>query len=310
MILDVGVRDEWLAALPEEQRHFLSERLTRSRRTAFANAMAADKGFYVPEHAEPEEIERLLSDWIYAGYTDAGCVSTELRCECGRALRYQHRVEHQTTKETKRFGIEHLKEHLGIGAVVVSAIKKGFDAIDYELDEMLLKIHNGWEPNPDWAKLPNLPDDIAAHLQQGLPLLERQIQRLNALLAPKPRNAYPHPSATKSAARISEQEPIDLFTWNEPVAVFDPMEDAGPELPHSLQSPVDAYIQADVRSARVICELLIKDHGASSARFLTNKPHIYYAVCRYIESRFPELSVQPDRSEDRMYAKWGNLQRI
>ncbi len=307
MILDVGARDEWLAALSEEQRHFLSERMTRSRRTAFANAMAADKGYYVPEHAEPEEIERLLSDWIYAGYTDAGRVSSELRCECGRALRYQHRVEHKTTKETKRFGIDHLKEHLGIDAAIVSAVKKGFDAIDYELDEILLKIRDGWEPNPDWAKLPNLPDDIAAHLRHGLPLLERQIHRLNAMLAPKPRNVYPSPSpsstASKAAGTPTVQEPIDLFTWNEPVPVSIPMEGAGTELPYALQAPVDAYIQADVRSARVICELLIKEHGAPSGRFLTNKPHIYYAVCRYIESRYPELSVQSDRSEDRMYAK-------
>jgi len=310
MILDVDVRDELMAALSEQQRHYLSERLTRSRRTAFANAMAADKGFYVPEHAEPEEIERLLSDWIYAGYTDAGRVSSELRCECGRALRYQHRVEHKTTKEIKRFGIEHLKEHLGIDASVVSAVKKGFDAIDYELDELLLKIRNGWEPNPDWAKLPNLPADIADHLQHRLPLLERQIQRLNVLLAPKPRNVYASPPAAKAPAQAAEQEPVDLFTWNEPVASSVKAEGDGIELPPSLQSPVDAYIQADVRSARVICELLIKDHGAPDARFLTNKPHIYYAVCRYIESRYPELSVQTDRSEDRMYAKWGNLQRI
>ncbi|MBO9598321.1 MAG: DUF3895 domain-containing protein, partial [Cohnella sp.] len=141
-------------------------------------------------------------------------------------------------------------------------------------------------------------------------LLERQIQRLNVLLAPKPRNAYPRPPAAKAAAAPAEEGPIDLFTWNDPVPVFDPIEDSGGGLPHSLQLPVDAYIQADVRSARVICELLIKDHGAPSARFLTNKPRIYYAVCRYIESRYPEMSVQADRSEDRMYAKWGNLQRI
>ena len=300
MILEVSQRDELMAELTEEQRKFLSERLTRSRRTAFANAMAADKGYYVPDHAEPEEIERLLSDWIYAGYTDAGRVSPELRCECGRALRYQHRVEHKTTKETKRFGIEHLKEHLGIDASVVAAVKKGFDAIDYELDELLLKIREGWRPNPEWAKQPNLPGDIVAHLRHSLPLLERQIQRMNAMLTHSVRPTYLSQPIAKPPA-VAAPEPIDLFTWNEPVHASVTAGFVANELPTTLQSAVDAYILANVQSARVICELLIKDHGAPSSRFLTNKPHIYATVCRYIESAYPELTIESERSEDRLY---------
>src|SRR5690606_38329897 len=119
MVLTVEEREELLAKLNEAQRTFLTETMVRGRRTVFANALARAKGHHIPDDAEPEQIEVLLDDWIYTGYIDAGHVSPELRCECGRPLRYQHQVKHKRTGEMKKFGIEHLKEHLGIDAQVV-----------------------------------------------------------------------------------------------------------------------------------------------------------------------------------------------
>jgi hypothetical protein len=328
MILTVTEREQYLDELPEAQRSYLTDQLARGKRTAFANAMAEAKGHYVPDDAEPEMIEMLLDDWIYSGYTDAGVVSPDLRCECGRPLRYQHRVTHKKSGEVRHFGIDHLKEHLGIDASVVSAIKKGFDAIDYELDELLVKLRGRWQPDTDWTASEHLTTDMREQLDLGLPLLDRQIRRLldrkrraqaQAIHAmrphPTPRTEplRPDKPAEKKAAQ-EELAPIDLFDWVERMSEPAPsaaaavsgaksFEDSGSDrLPAALREAVLGYCEADVRSARVICELLIRDHRAPDGRFSTGKPHLYVAVCLAIEAAFPHAKIEPHEHEDRYYS--------
>ena len=292
--LSVQERDIAMTALNENQREYLANYLVRSRRTAFVNAMAREKGYHVPEDAEPDEIEKLLEDWIYTGYIDAGEVTPELRCECGRPLRYQHQVEHKATGEVKRFGIEHLKEHLGIDASMVAAIKKGLDAIDYELDDVMRKVMTGWQPDPELLAREDIPLAIAAQLQAGLPLLERQLNRLRQS---KARRAAPSQPANTVTPR-REAPAVDLFSWNEPPEASDAV---GKELEERYKHPVRTYLKEGVRSARVLCELLIRDHGASRVRYLTGKPQIYIPVCRYIEASYPDMSVEDNHRIDRIY---------
>jgi len=335
MILTVTEREQYLAELTDAQRSYLTDQLARGKRTAFANSMAAAKGHHVPDDAEPEVIELLLDDWIYSGYTDAGAVSPDLRCECGRPLRYQHRVTHKRTGEVRRFGIEHLKEHLGIDARVVAAIKQGFDAIDYELDELLIKHRGRWEPNAEWTSSPHLTDDMRAQLALGLPLLERQIRRLSdrerraraeARIRPRTDAEYApqagvRPADLRTDEPPLEQEieaPVDLFDWLERLSDQEP--ESGPAgsaraakpptdnlpltpgLSPALQAAALAYCADGVKSARVICELLIRDHGAGDERFSTGKPQLYVAVCRAIEAAYPEARIEPHAHEDRYYS--------
>ena len=300
MILTVEERDSILSELNEQQRDFLSKQLVRSRRTVFANAMAKEKGFHIPKNADPEDIEALLDEWVYTGYIDAGSVSPELRCECGRSLRYQHQVEHKKTGEVKKFGIEHLKEHLGIDASMVSAIKKGFDAIDYELDEMLIKRKSDWKPNPEMLDIEGLPEDVMSHLKLGLPLLDRQVKRLRQ--QPPARKVW-FDNYTPPVQEPSSNDDMlmDLFTWQEePMAPKPAAASSG--LPASLHAPIQAYIAGGVRSARVICELLIREQHADEERFLTGKPKIFIEVCRFIEQSYPNASVQALDKEDRSYS--------
>ncbi|RUS45003.1 hypothetical protein [Cohnella sp. AR92] len=298
MILSVEERDELLSKMSENQREYLTSQLVRGRRTIFANAMATQKGFHIPSEADPEEIESLLSEWVYTGYIDAGKVSADLRCECGRPLRYQHHVEHKTTGEVKKFGIEHLKEHLSIDAITVAAIKKGFDAVDYELDELLLKYNNGWELDPQLIQGEDLPKDVSEQLKRGLPLLESQIRRLrqrrSAASAPPspPQIVSAPPTAPEPAADI------DLFTWNKPLKSDRPAPIF--ELPHYLQGPTKQLLESGVQSARIISELLISEHQAPDIRFLTGKPHIFLPVCHYIES-IPHVELKEKSHEDRRY---------
>lgn len=302
MILTVEQRDSLLNKLSTEQREYLSNQLVRGRRTAFANALARAKGHHIPENTDPEDIETLLSDWIYTGYVDAGHVTPDLKCECGRSLRYQHQVENKTTGEKKKFGIEHLKEHLGIDASIVAAVRKGFDAIDYELDEILIKSQNNWQLDPELKAYTNgLSADIEAHIKLNIPLLERQIRRI--------RQSMQQPSPRRSTMAIQVVQPVvpkelDLFSWTESPADMNTASTTQPiglELADVWKKPVSDYLHKGIRSARIICDLLIQEHGAPDDRFLTEKPKIYLLVCWYIEATYPSVRITRNGTDDRLY---------
>src|SRR5690606_6990747 len=123
-----------------------------------------------------EDIEYLLEEWIYVGFIDAGHVTHEYRCECGRPLRYQHIVEHKKTGQKRKFGIQHLEDHMQMDAKTVQEIVQGFEKIDFELDEIIVKLQNGWDlESEQLPKVPDhlaLPHDIQEHFRLRLPLLD------------------------------------------------------------------------------------------------------------------------------------------
>lgn len=184
--LTIEQRDQIMAKLTEEQRHFIHHELVRSRRTLFARQLARVKCQFIPEDAEFEEIEAFIEEWDYQGFTDSGEVSPLTKCECGRSLRYQHKVLHVPTGTIRYFGIEHLQLHTGIDAKAVSSILKGFDVLDGEMNELLVKFQSGWRIEQHvYLPLPedlDIPHDIAEHIRLELPLLGRQLIRLRARL--------------------------------------------------------------------------------------------------------------------------------
>ncbi|WP_426452784.1 hypothetical protein ACP26L_12190 [Paenibacillus sp. S-38] len=336
--ITVEQRDAVYASLSPEQQQFLSEGMLRGRRTAFAMTLARAKGAVIPNEATYEEIEHLLEDWVYTGYTDAGRVSAEHPCLCGRPLRYQHRVQHKATGQVLHFGIEHLKQHLGMDAKTVAAILKGFEVLDAERDELLSKVHSGWTLESQVA-LPDgfkLPADLQAHLDLGLPLLEKQLARLKAKirqllepleLQPRRRPAVwdaPVPAA-ETAAAPPPAEPeeewqlaFDLFgSEAAPAAVpaAQPASAGGSAgqdrsantlaLPERLKAVVNELLSEGVGSVRVMCEVLIQKHRGDGSRSSTGKPvNLYMQVCLYIDDelvRSGRCRLLERSNEDRVY---------
>lgn len=307
MKLSVEERDRIFQRLNEQQQQYLMEGMNRSRRTIFANELAKQKGSVVADGASYEDVEHLIDSWIYTGYIDAGAVSNDYRCECGRPLRYQHIVEHKQTGEVLKFGINHLQEHLKLDPQTVSAIKKGFDVIDYELDDILTKYAAEW--SLDQLSSPpiefDLPQDMQDHLSLDLPLLDRQIATLrmmiqkqerrniqNFVYAPPAKDAYPTPKKTAE----------HLFDM--PLATSD-RSTSTHELSSYLKPIVLEYLQSGVQSVRVMCELLIKHKHISAKRFMTGKPDIYGYVCIYIEEELVQNGVCrfiEGNMQDRQYA--------
>ncbi|MCM3619647.1 DUF3895 domain-containing protein [Sutcliffiella horikoshii] len=179
-VLSQKERDELLDLVTETQREYLIMFLKRGKKTQFSNLIANWKASSV----EDEEVEVAAASWELIDYIDAGpdWQSDSLYCACGRQLRRQYKVSNTLTGEVKTFGIQHFQDHTQIEPELVRDIIKGFERIDYELDEVLLKMVDGWTLEAEW--LPDIPKDfvfstdIEEHLNQDIPLLERQVERL------------------------------------------------------------------------------------------------------------------------------------
>ncbi|WP_336788443.1 DUF3895 domain-containing protein [Paenibacillus sp. MMO-177] len=202
-------------------------------------------------------------------------------------------MKNKFSDETKFFGIEHLKEHLGIGAATVAAVKKGFDAIDYELDELLTKWRNKWVMDPELLQVESIPTPVDEQIKLGLPLLEKQIRNL------KQNRIRLLPSKQTFEERTPSPAPVerDLFSWNDPpqASQNDPF-----YLPENFKLAIQSYIKGGTQSARIISDLLILEHAASNKRLITGKPEIYAAVCMYIERHY-NVAITTLGSEDRIY---------
>ncbi|MDF2714061.1 MAG: hypothetical protein K0R28_986 [Paenibacillus sp.] len=307
--LSVEERDVVFQSLSDEQRHFLNHEMLRSRRTVFAQMMAKAKGADIPEGASYEDVERFLDGWIYTGYRDAGMVSSDYPCDCGRPLRYQHQVQHKATGNIMHFGIVHLGEHLKLDAKTVSLIKQGFDVLDQEMDEILAKVRDKWTmqaalsiPIPEGFPI---PQDIQAHMEARLPLLDRQIVRLRKKLIDYMDQAMLRREAAskKAGPTVPPYAAPDIFVKPEQVTMLFPGEVEGLSVPEtidrnsrmnytgsevlletSLMPKVEELLRSGVQSARVIAEILIREGVADQRRYSSGKPHLYVPVCMYIDS--------------------------
>lgn len=211
-------RNSIMLTLSEKQQHFLHDSLKRSRRTHFANVLAKGK-------AGAAGTTEIAEQWEFIVYLDAGenwRLESDLYCECGIKLRYQYVVKNNITNEIKKFGSSHFEQHTGIPAELAREIKKGFDKIDYELDEILSKINVGWTLLDEGIDLipkeVDIAEDIQNHFDYQIPLLDRQVKRLQNNLS-----AFFHQQAEaeriqkleqqKQTIHLTEQEIVQSDWW-------------------------------------------------------------------------------------------------
>jgi len=295
-------RDKILQTLTNEQQEFLTAFLKRGKKTAFANIMAKEKA------GDSVDGTDIASLWEFIDYNDAGPdwnSTSTLYCECGRKLRYQYVVRNLETNEIKKFGIAHFEEHTGIPANLANKIKAGLESIDYELDEILLKVSHNWSLSDEGIDvIPadiELSKDIRDHLNVDLPLLDRQVRRIKdairdietakkmesllsevAQLATKPnkRKSIEKEEAIKHPSTLSNEK-INLMNssyWKEIQGCTD--------LKENLQLGVILFLNKYKNKevlASDITESLVKYHGADRDRFSTGKYKIYPYVCMFLE---------------------------
>ncbi|MGM0806839.1 MAG: hypothetical protein ACQET8_19000 [Bacillota bacterium] len=222
----------------------------------------------------------LLDEWILEDYIDNGFVNPETPCECGRPLRYQYIVKHKGTGTVRRFGITHFEEHTGIPPNLIKVIVNGFNFIDYELDELLYKIDTGWQLQNELPFIPEdhpFPKDMQLHVDANVPLLNKQVKRVKTCLF----------SCTGGETTTRRQMEVEVRSkqhnrggeervpWQE--FFFENQELPAIDIGHKdfviagYKDVIMKYLDQGISSARVICELLIKEHGASRERYSTSK---------------------------------------
>lgn len=175
--------EEIYSQLLPAQKDVLDNHVKRGMQTQWLNRMAKHIGQAIPEEDlhNPEAAMDKYLEWKLIEYIDAGHVDPNLRCECGRPLRRQFTVLKTATGEVIRFGITHFEQETGLDPKTVREVTTGLKSIDKERDEILWKVSIGWEI-PDIPDTIQVPADIQIQLDVGLPLLERQMEKLRRLI--------------------------------------------------------------------------------------------------------------------------------
>ncbi len=213
-VLAKNERDTILNTLNNNQKDYLHNLLKRGKKTTFSNILAKYKG------EGSNQQDDLSSIWNLVDYIDAGEVSPDLKCECGRSLRYQYIVKNKVTNTILKFGIYHFEEHTKIPANVVKDILKGWNYIDYELDEILGKVQSQWSlMDENIFEFPQnliIPKDIKEMLDLMLPLLDKQIIRLKKLIQEETyKEKQITTTKTNKVEVVYEEEELDLFSFGQ-----------------------------------------------------------------------------------------------
>lgn len=315
--LSQSTRDEMLSTLNNEQRNFLENFLKRGKRTMFGNVLAKEKA------GDSSKAEEFAEQWELLDYIDAGPnwrTESSLFCECGRQLRCQYIIENNETEELKRFGITHFEEHTGIPPYLASQIKKGMTNIDYELDEILVKIDEGWELADEGIRQISeeldIPSDIQLHMDHSIPLLNRQLIRLRALVMVKQVE-----ERTKIVAE-QEKEIIEkrIRENQEGLLLQNILADRKEELANSnwwVEVQGNTDLEPEWQLSVILCikelgkqeilaseitKFLVKRYGAPRDAYPTGKFKIYPYVCLFLgyltqqqKLQFIEKKVNMDR---------------
>lgn len=289
-------RDKIMESLGEDQKKFLMYFLKRGKRSAFANIMAKEKAGFGQGRGDTGDI---ANQWELLDFIDAGSNwrdESTLFCECNRKLRYQYVVQNRKTDEVKKFGITHFELHTGIPSFLAKQILKGLEKIDFELDEVLQKISNGWDLKDEGIfNIPSeidIPNDIQNHFDCDIPLLERQISRLKQMVL----NFEVEMERKCREEQLREQERVK----KEKESILEKLKQEtvnsewwqglrngiNTSLSEDLQLGIILYLRGlktDVVKASDICDELISYHGAPSNLLPSGMYRIFPDVCLFLE---------------------------
>jgi hypothetical protein len=197
--------NEAYLSLSEEQKKVLDSYIKRGMKTQWLNLWAKKKGAVLDtsELDDPEKVMETLLDWVLLDYEDSLTLNPDTRCECGRALRYRYTILHKETGKIYKLGRVHFEQHTGLDAETVRLVMKGFKEIDTERAEILSKVISKWTL-PFVIPLDlSVPKDMQEQLRVNLPLLNRQLYRLDMMI----RQYYSDKSPVKHSTKKTQQAP-------------------------------------------------------------------------------------------------------
>ncbi|WP_262316611.1 hypothetical protein [Lacticaseibacillus parakribbianus] len=183
-----------------KQREAILATMTAAQRAAYAATLQLSFSDRVMNR-----IFTAAPDWRFVGIrVDYGWAdrhrhperSANLRCVCGRPLRYQYQLVSVDGKNTRvALGSQHFAQHLGIPAGIAQEVFGHFNRVQREMDAMLARFRNGtrfprrknrWAiaQSPAFATLTTVAARrLVICAEADLPLTDRDLARLDALIA-------------------------------------------------------------------------------------------------------------------------------
>ncbi|WP_461227240.1 hypothetical protein [Lacticaseibacillus suihuaensis] len=183
-----------------KQREAILATMTAAQRAAYAATLQLSFSDRVMNR-----IFTAAPDWRFVGIrVDYGWAdrhrhperSANLRCVCGRPLRYQYQLVSVDGKNTHvALGSQHFAQHLGIPAGVAQEVFGHFNRVQREMDAMLARFRNGtrfprrknrWTiaQSPAFAAVTTVAARrLVICASADLPLTDRDLARLDALIA-------------------------------------------------------------------------------------------------------------------------------
>lgn len=284
-IKTVSEREERLNKLSSSQREFLTNLINNKKRHVFTKSISSQKGT-LSDKLSLDEAEKQVAEWELVEVIDSGFVNEKTRCECGRPLRYQYIVQHKKTKKVLKFGLNHFEEHMGLAVNVVEDIRKKFMEIDNELDELLEKIENQVNHQnllSNWPDDCPIPEDIKEQLDHNIPLLDKQIQKLQNV-----KNEYFSKKqdvieeAKKQASLFASNEEFNLFTMD----VVEETSNLELDISNDssqLEEIVYQLVKNGIYGVMELCEILIDEFGVETEWYKTGRPKIIVNVISILE---------------------------
>lgn len=168
--------EKTMDSLTEEQKEFLDNRLKIRRKSQWLQILANYKGVDITDGMSLEDIENKIDDWILIDCLDGGYKKRPYKCDCGQALRFQYIIQNKKEGEVRKLGEHCFEKYLSLPASVIKDVKSGLYTINLERDEILTKLHTRmFFPLSAFLHL-NIPPEIVAQYEVGLPLTDNQIR--------------------------------------------------------------------------------------------------------------------------------------
>ncbi|MCM3389999.1 hypothetical protein LG296_20825 (plasmid) [Ureibacillus chungkukjangi] len=212
-ILSQEEREIILSQVTAQQREFLLNEVKRGRKTIFGNFMVKEKVSAIRSiDISLSDTERDVEDWDIVEYIDFGKGNRLGKCACNIPLRFMFTVKHKITQKTINYGKNHLADFLNIDVREIGNMLNNLQTIDYELDELLVKIQEdefGYEVYHTLIENEvKIPKDIQSHVDANVPLLDRQQNRLYKMVSELPPKTTPIKESDTHAPLESMETPI------------------------------------------------------------------------------------------------------
>lgn len=251
------------------------------------------------------EYRDTIGEWDITDFKDAGPdwrETSNLKCDCGRLLRYQYTVMNRINSQQHRFGITHLKAETGFSDSAINAINRYLNHAEREIEEVEQRLADNWTLNVKIPETLVLPEELQQLIDEGVPLSRKEEAWLAELLREAQLKEWKKQrSVSKDNSHLNRQ-PVGI-SKEEVYRQYEAQRTGLFDLLNNERRFVDELLENGVGSAMVIAEELHK-HVNYPGRYSTGRSRLYPLCVFYLEhlvAKGKAALVQNLDIEDRIY---------